>query len=231
MILILDTETTGTTNPVPVEIAWDALGDLGILHGPYFKARHADFIQRFHPGVPITCGAMATHHITPDDVADCPPATGFRLPADTKYLIGHNIDFDWQALLACGPQPDGIKRICTLALSRSLWPDADSHSLAAMVYRVNPGAARDLCPHAHGAAADVELVAVLLAEILAALPGVETAEQLWQASETARVPTIMPYGKHKGTPITQVPADYTRWLLGQTDVDPYLRQALQAERR
>jgi len=37
----------------------------------------------------------------------------------------------------------------------------------------------------------------------------------------------MPFGKHKGLPIREVPADYRRWLLGQSDVDPYLRRALQ----
>ncbi|MFG8677603.1 putative quorum-sensing-regulated virulence factor [Pseudomonas aeruginosa] len=36
----------------------------------------------------------------------------------------------------------------------------------------------------------------------------------------------MPYGKHKGTPINQVPNDYKAWLLRQPDVDPYLVQAL-----
>ena len=45
-------------------------------------------------------------------------------------------------------------------------------------------------------------------------------------SEAARIPTIMSFGKHKGMPIKDVPADYKRWLLGQSDIDPYLAIAL-----
>ena len=44
----------------------------------------------------------------------------------------------------------------------------------------------------------------------------------------ARIPTVMTFGKHKGMVIKDVPRDYVRWLLGQPDVDPYLRQALTA---
>lgn len=226
--LILDTETTGTKEPVPVEVAWITLDALDDLTGPYTGTLEATFHQCLNPGVEITCGAMATHHITHEDVADCPPAQGFRVPDDVQYLIGHNVDFDYQALCNCGPQP-AVKRICTLALSRALWPEADSHGLGAMVYRVNPGAARILCPHAHSASADVELVSVLLREILALMPCVTTFEALYLASEDARLPTVMPYGKHKGVPIAQVPMDYRAWLLKQPDVDEYLRAALAAK--
>jgi exodeoxyribonuclease X len=38
----------------------------------------------------------------------------------------------------------------------------------------------------------------------------------------------MSFGKHKGTAIKDVPADYKRWLLGQPDVEPYLAKALRA---
>jgi hypothetical protein len=53
-----------------------------------------------------------------------------------------------------------------------------------------------------------------------------TAEHLWEISERARIPTRMPFGKYKGTPIADIPNDYKRWLLEQPDVDPYLAQAL-----
>ena len=56
-----------------------------------------------------------------EELVDCPPASNFRLPKDLQYLIGHNIDFDWQAV----GQPD-VKRICTLALARKVWPEADA---------------------------------------------------------------------------------------------------------
>lgn len=227
--LIIDTETTGTKDPVPVEVAWIELDTLDDLTGKYSGTLEATFCQRLNPGVPISCGAMATHHIMAEDVADCPPAKGFRLPDEVEYLIGHKIDFDYQALSNCGPQPTP-KRICTLALSRALRPHADSHSLGAMVYLENPGAARVLCPHAHGAAADVELVSVLLREILAQMPWVTTFEALYLASEEARIPDRIFFGKYNyhatGKLLKDIPRDYKDWLLRQPDIDPYLQKAL-----
>ncbi|MNN74026.1 hypothetical protein D3C81_1901880 [compost metagenome] len=48
-------------------------------------------------------------------------------------------------------------------------------------------------------------------------------------SEEARIPTVIRFGKHAGSKIADIPADYKKWLLGQADVDPYLRKALLAK--
>ena len=54
-------------------------------------------------------------------------------------------------------------------------------------------------------------------------------EALWEMSEKARIPTIMPFGKHKGESISQVPTDYKQWMLRQDNVSEYLRKALEAK--
>jgi exodeoxyribonuclease X len=36
----------------------------------------------------------------------------------------------------------------------------------------------------------------------------------------------MPFGKHKGMLLVDVPKDYKKWLLTQQDIDPFLRKAL-----
>ena len=36
----------------------------------------------------------------------------------------------------------------------------------------------------------------------------------------------MPFGRHAGEKIADVPTDYVAWLLRQPDVDEYLRTAL-----
>jgi exodeoxyribonuclease X len=48
-------------------------------------------------------------------------------------------------------------------------------------------------------------------------------------SEKARIPKVMPYGKHKGELISQMPADYKQWMLRQDNVSEYLRKALEAK--
>jgi len=55
---------------------------------------------------------------------------------------------------------------------------------------------------------------------------VRKVEDLYRESELARIPKVMPFGKHKGQLLTDVPSDYRDWLLNQADIDPYLRKAL-----
>ena len=119
-----------------------------------------------------------------------------------------------------------MKRIDTLAFSRKLWPKADSHSLGAMLYLHDRTKAGGYLRNAHSAATDAYNCYRLLGHILRALGEPVTWEAVWVLSEDARVPTHMNFGKHKGMAIADVPADYKRWLLGQPDIDPYLRKAL-----
>jgi len=55
---------------------------------------------------------------------------------------------------------------------------------------------------------------------------IKTVEDLYAESKKARTPTAMPFGKHKGLLLADVPSDYKQWLLNQGDIDPYLRKAL-----
>ena len=79
--IIFDTEATGIKEPALIEAAWievDSLETL-VLSNP--------FEQRYNPGKPITLGALATHHIMDEELADCPPASSFSLPKDVGYII------------------------------------------------------------------------------------------------------------------------------------------------
>lgn len=217
-VIIFDTETTGINEPAVVEAAWIQ------IHDPYSLAVMESFAQRYNPGKPIELGALATHHILDEEVADCPPASEFSLPAGTKYLIGHNVDYDWKVI----GEPD-VKRICTLALCRHLFPEADSHTQSAMIYLFERDSARQRLRNAHSAMDDVMNCRVVLDYALNKLGGVTnetTWEEIWQASEKARIPTVMNFGKHKGMAIKDVPSDYKAWLLRQPDVDPYLVKAI-----
>lgn len=219
-VVILDVETTGLTEPRLVEAAY------GVLRQDWIFER--TFVQRYRPGKPIEYGAMATHGITETGLTGCPPASQFRLPDDVEYLIGHNIDYDYNVVCGCGPQPNP-KRICTLALSRMCWPTLDSHKQLALLYYHDPIEARFLHREAHRAETDIQITRIILSYIIDHL-GSTDWQTLYQKSEQARIPTHMPFGKHKGVKIADVPADYIRWLLQQPDVDPYLGRALRGER-
>ena len=226
--VILDCETTGLDEPQVIQLAHSR----PFLWGEEITS--ADYtVKRFCPTKPICTGAKAAHHIIEADLVESPEWSGsYRLDAD--YMIGHGIDFDWKAL---GEQPQ-VKRICTLALSRVLYDDADSHSLSALMYRLyEDHEARQMARHAHDAAADVQMNWLLLKELIsdAQKAGNTLASfgDLWRLSEDARIPRRVTFGKFgpkdgkPGALYSEVDAGYLEWMLKQ-DFGVY--EALAAKR-
>ena len=50
------------------------------------------FDQLYSVNEPISYAAMAVHHILESDLLDQPDYHSFKLPENTSYIIGHNID-------------------------------------------------------------------------------------------------------------------------------------------
>lgn len=211
--VILDTETTRAKpgkNGEPVEVielAWRAT-DSEVCH-----------IRRYYPQYPMTLGAIAVHKILPSELAQQPPSSSAAgdLPV-AEYWIGHNIDFDWSAL---GKPP--VRRICTLALARAVWPELDSHTLSACIYHVLglTEETRTKLLSAHSAAADIEFCRIVY-QALAAKLGATSIERMHVLSEEARIPKIMTFGKFADQPISAVDKGYASWYARQPDPDPYL---------
>lgn len=221
---ILDTETTGFEDPEPIEV--------GIID---VESRR-EYLERLMPSKPITFGAMAVHHIIPEDLASCRPVSAFRFrdvvepmfgPFDT--IIGHNVEFDWKVL----GKPD-VQLICTCALARDLWPEIDSHTLGAMMYYLlDKQEARELLKNAHSALADCRMTMLLLHHIVATLRlDGEAAPwaQLVELSNVARVDAYIDFGKHKGALYAHLPQGYKDWYYRQADPDPAVVNAMKVGR-
>ncbi|WP_445344851.1 putative quorum-sensing-regulated virulence factor [Acinetobacter bohemicus] len=222
--IILDTETH-TLNGQPIEIAY---APIQINDGKLTLDKSQIFDQLYRVDEPISYAAMAVHHILESELVDQPHYTSFSLPQDTTYIIGHNIDYDIRALEKCGVDISKIKAICTLALARLVWPDAEAHNISALIYMITKGSAkaRDMIKKAHRADMDIILTANILMHEIHHLK-IQTIEELYTASEDARIPRTINFGKHRGTAIADLPADYMQWLLRQEDLDPYLRKAIE----
>jgi exodeoxyribonuclease X len=212
--IIFDTETTGRVEPQVIELAW-----LG------WHPDDGSYYQRFKPTKPVEWGALATHHILMEDLEDQPPTATAALPAGIRYVIGHNVDFDWAVM----GKPD-VKRICTLAMARAVWPNLDSHSLVACLYFTEGAtdSTRQLVKGAHNALDDVMMTKRLLDTIMG-LMKITSLERLWEFSEDSRVPRVMPLGKFKGQPVSAVDRGYVNWYRRQPDPDPYLVEAFRRE--
>jgi len=216
--IVLDVEAASLETSEVIQLAW-ATPDRG-----------QRWQQKYRPSGTIQLGALATHHILPDELLHCEPsAEAISHVPQCQYVIGHNVSFDADAL---GGMP-GVKRICTLALAKHAWPNLDCHKLGALAYHVLGVSddTRQLLRGAHDAGVDVEVclsvfdkIAWQIGAITSGLFGYDY-ERLHQISEEAKIPKVMPFGKHKGTPIAEVPADYVAWLMRQDNVDPLLRVA------
>jgi len=223
--IILDTETH-TLNGLPIEIAY---APIQIQEGKLSLDREKMFDQLYSIGnEKIAFGSMAVHHILESDLIGQPHFATFELPQDTVYIIGHNIDYDIRAIQQCGVDTSHIKAICTLALARLVWPDAEAHNISALIYMISKGSekAREMIRKAHRADMDIILTANILMHIIHHLK-INSIEALFEASEDARIPRVVNFGKHKGTQIIDLPPDYIQWLLRQEELDPYLRKALE----
>jgi len=241
--IILDTETTGFDEPDVIQLAWLPLvsswepGQKNLCL-PGTGPGERGGVYAWRPRKPITFGAMAAHHIIPEDLKDEHEWTGsWELPPATDYLIGHNVDYDWKAI---GSPP--VRRICTLAIARKLWPDVDSHSLGALVYSLMESreAARNVLKGAHSAMTDAGLCHFLLTHELARMPLILNWERLWAASERARIPTHFTFGKYgpqNGQPgvaiaeVRRMDPGYIDWCLTKCDQckDEYWQRALRGQ--
>lgn len=222
--IILDTETH-TLNGLPIEIAY---APICLEDGKLSLSKEQIFDQLYQINEPISFASMAVHHILESDLVDQPHYTTFQLPSTVEYIIGHNIDYDIQAIARCGVNTSQLKPICTLALARHIWPDAEAHNISALIYQISQGSlrARELLKGAHRADADIILTANILMHIIA-LTKVKDMHSLYLASEEARIPKKLSFGKHKGTLIKDLPTDYVQWLLKQQELDPHLKKALE----
>lgn len=221
--IILDTETHDL-NGTPIQIAYMPCE---LSQGVLSLNENAVFDQLFSTPKKINFAAMAVHHIIESDLINKPEYTLFRLPKDTVYIIGHNIEYDIKAIAKCGVDTQQLKPICTLALARWLFPDV-AHNLSALSYMLsaNQEETRNFLKNAHNAKADIILTANILKHIIHKLdiPNLDL-EKLYQLSTDALKPTYITFGKYKGTALANLPIDYVRWLQRENN-DQHLLNAL-----
>jgi exodeoxyribonuclease X len=213
-----DVETTGVgPDDRIVELAW-------IEFNEDFEELDR-FRTRVDPEMPISPSAMGVHHITDAMVTDAPTIREvFEVvkpnafsSGDEVTLCAHNAQFDARFIAPHIP----IKEcLCTLRLARHFWPDAPDHKLQTLryLYELQGGEG------AHGALQDCETGLALLSFI-----GLEKGYTLDRLRELCQKPLTlirMPFGKHKGAYLRDIPKGYRVWLLG-SDIDPDLRYSLE----
>lgn len=198
-----DTETTGLKPDKDriIEIA---------AYDPERKLRFEKFVN---PGCPIPSEATAIHHITNDMVASAPSfaqvgSEFIEFCNGDVILIAHNNDnFDIHFLRnefqrSTLPMPPW-KFIDTLKWARRYRPDLPRHTLQFL--REIYGIAAN---NAHRAMDDVLVLAQLFSSLIDDL----TIEEAHQLLNHSRLLQNMPFGKHQGQLLSEIPRSYVQWL-------------------
>ena len=217
--LLADTETTGVSpSDGIVEVAWLLISDdFEVLDEGH---------SLINPQRPIPAGASAVHGITNKDVEGAPTADeyfydvlGNKLADLDAVFTAHNAPFDIRYF---GPYlPDATPQMCTLRLARKLYPDVDNHKLGTLVYALGLDVDKS---RFHSADGDMIILMSLLGKMTE-----DFGYTLWDLFEAANTPiqmTKMTFGKHKGTPLKDLPTSYVTWLLKLDNLDPDLRASL-----
>ncbi|MEN9655038.1 MAG: hypothetical protein RL235_1150 [Chlamydiota bacterium] len=208
--IFYDTETTG------IRIGKDRIIEIA-AYDSHTKKSFSTFID---PECPIPAEATAIHHITDAMVKGAPKVTEALQNFSTfcegpALLIAHNNDaFDKPMLEAefirGGLTIPAWKYLDTLKWARKYRPDLPKHTLQFLreVYGIAPN-------QAHRALDDVMVLADVLSRMIGDLNWETIVRLVSQASDVLR----MPFGKHAGKPLAEVPKDYVLWLNGSGAFD------------
>lgn len=165
-MIVLDTETTGFCKPQVIELAYQA------LDGNFIESDQGFYCQRFKPSKQIEAGAFKTHGISEKHLTDMPPSQQILTHAPTilsaKYIIGHHIDYDINAINETTGEQRTFKTICTKRLAFEVFKNLPSYSLVNLCDGMGVVDHR-IIDNAHSADADVHMTVKLLQRIVCAL--------------------------------------------------------------
>ncbi len=221
MFIFLDTETTG-----------NGLADR--LCQIAFKTEEGATVNElFNPGMPITIDAMTVHHITNEMVRDKPcfrnsdtwkKLRDLVVPND-YVMVAHNAAFDVDMLKKEGIEPKSV--ICTLKLARYFDKDGVIPKYGLQYLRYYLSLNVDAIPHT--ALGDILVLEALFNRIHAKAVvefGDDAVARMIEVSKNPVLYRRMPFGKHKGLKMEEVPLDYLQWLAG-TDLEEDLRYTIE----
>jgi exodeoxyribonuclease X len=218
-ILVVDFETTGVKwRYHAVEVAWIELDrDLQEI------TSRSSLIK---PPIRIPAEVTEIHGISDDAVSDAPTLDEFLIEEcghlfENQHVcfVAHNAPFDYRLFKDfCG----SATLLCTMAAARRLYPKAKNHKLATLASELG------FEDHtAHRAAGDARTCLELLLHIR------EKTKLdfggLLEYGNPFRLQDSLPFGKHKGVPIGEVPRDYLDWLYDRLEHDDPILSTVKLE--
>ncbi len=231
--IILDTETTGTgENDKIIQLGYMVLGKPSEKVEVYNEFCSCD--------IPISLGAMETHHITPEMIEGKPVCTDMQaykrlveLNSGDNYMIIHNAPFDLGML-----EKEGFKNqmqlIDTLRCAKHLYMDQDFHRLQYLRYSLDlykdeeeEAQRLGVVIKAHDAIGDVLILKLFMSalakKVKAAYPDANPMQKLVELTkEPVYLNKPLRFGKNKGKTIEELVISdrgYIDWMRKNMDLD------------
>ncbi len=177
-------------------------------------------LRSFHtlvnPGRRIPAVASAVHHLTDRCVARAPRLESvvprLRALVADAVVVAHNAAFDVSFLPFLGERPT----LCSLRFARLVLPDAPSHKNQVLRYHLRVTDAALSRGSAHGALGDAIVTSLVFEECVRRYLRAGSSDDVASAIGAVMAPrrlSAIPFGRHRGKPIRDVPTDYLQWLL------------------
>ncbi|MCD6172956.1 MAG: 3'-5' exonuclease [Sulfurimonas sp.] len=231
MLIFLDTETTG------LEIT-DKICSLGLIvvDGDFIISKY----ELVNEGKKISPKASSINHLTNEMIKDKPTLVDSEIfkflqehNSSETTIIGHNINFDMQKLLACGFAFKG-SLIDTLRVTKHLIPECEAFGLQLLRYELKLyqdeikeslacGIEGDVI--SHNALSDALIVRLLYNYLLE----ISSLAEMLDLSFKNVLLQKFEFGKYSGRYIEEIgmcDRGYLEWMLSLQDLDEDLRYSL-----
>ena len=186
-VAFVDIETTGCTPGMHRIIDVAVIGATG-------DTVDFEWQSLVNPGVHVPAGITALTGIDNDMLADAPPfervAKELRERLEGRVFIAHNVRFDYGFIrreFALMGTTWRSPNLCTVRLSRALYPEMPRHNLDAVMER------HDIhIENRHRAMPDAQALLAFWRKLRAAWPAAELQSALDVASQRATLPAALP---------------------------------------
>jgi len=228
--LVLDTETTSLDFKVAEVIEYSSASVLDALEDYENGAGHIP-TELYNPSSPILPEVSAITNIS-NRMIEKYAIGPFTDHLDTiqqeldshKFYIAHNAFYGSRVLEGVGLKLP--KQLCTMRLAKKLYADdtdITGYGLAYLRYALDLPIPEDIV--GHRANADVLMTSLLFVQLVAKAielgeinaEGDDLGEELFEYLAKPVKTKVMPFGKHKGEKLVDVPLSYWQWALENMD--------------
>lgn len=192
-------------------------------------AQEKEFSSFVDPQMKIPQAASAVNKITDSMVSGAPLISSIleslkELVGDSGYLVAHNGDsFDKPWLFEAAKKhnieiPEGWLWIDSLKWSRKYRKDLRSHKLGDLAQQFGVAPKED----SHRALTDCKT----LHRVCQIFFGDLKPKEIYDLLNKKELMRFMPFGKHRGVPISRLPMSYASWIMREPDMNPELKEAV-----